>query len=61
MAFMGDLGEECLFLYDFDKIKVFENYFCHNNYLNVCKEKKIRYNRKNIFAKKNLTNSIKTL
>lgn len=51
-----------LFYYDIDKMKEFTNYFPHNNYSLVCKEKKKIVNRKNLFAAKlKLGNSSRNL
>ncbi|EAR91993.2 cation channel family protein (macronuclear) [Tetrahymena thermophila SB210] len=54
-------SQKTLFLYDFDKMKEFTNYFPHNNYTLVCKEKKRVVNRKNYFVNKKMGNSTRNI
>ncbi|KAL4509153.1 hypothetical protein ABPG72_018084 [Tetrahymena utriculariae] len=54
-------SQKTLFLYDFDKMQEFTNYFPHNNYTLVCKEKKRVVNRKNYFVNKKMGNSTRNL
>ena len=47
-------------MYDFDSLKEYTNYFPHNNYSTVCKEKKFKYSRKQ-FNRKIMGNSVRSL
>ncbi len=50
---------DVFYIYEFDKLKEYTNYFPHNNFSNVCKEKKVKYNRKQF--NKRMGNSARSL